>query len=269
MPIHATAIVDPRAEIDPSADIGPYAIIEAGVKIAAGCRIWPHAFIAQGTTLGLRVQVHPFATVGHHPQDVAWSGAPSYTTIGDDTLIREQASIHRGTKPESSTVVGQRVFVMATAHIGHNCTVGDGVILANSALLAGYVEVGSKAFLSGGASVHQFTRVGELAIAHGNARVTNDLPPYCMATDAGVVGLNVIGLRRAGFTAAERFELRVAYKTLYRSGMLFPAAIQAVAAMAQCGPTLRLLEWLRAPSKRGFLAYRNPQRVSQRSEADE
>lgn len=256
MPIHATAIVDKRAEIDPTADIGPYSIIEGGVKIGAGCRIWPHVFIGQGTTLGERVQVHPFSTVGHHPQDYSWSGAPSYTSVGDECMIREQASIHRGAKPESTTVVGKRVFVMATAHIAHNCVVGDGVVLVNGVALAGHVEVGAKAFMGGGALVHQFTRVGELAMIHGNSEVTNDFPPFCMMAHAGVIGLNVVGLRRAGVGAAERTELRQVYKAIYRQGLPMPKAIEAAAEIATFPLSRRLVEWLRMPSKRGYMGYR-------------
>ena len=127
MPIHPTAIIDKHAEIDPSAEIGPYAVVETGVKIGPGCKLWPHAYIAQGTTLAAQVRVYPFAVVGHYPQDLAWNETPSYTTVGEGTVIREHSAIHRGTPPETTTVVGKRCFIMSSGHVGHNCTVGDDV----------------------------------------------------------------------------------------------------------------------------------------------
>lgn len=262
MRIHPTAIVDKHAEIDSSAEIGAYAIVEAGVKVSADTKIYPHAYISQGTTIGQRCQIHPFAVVGHHPQDLKWVGTPSYTQIGDGTVIREGASVHRGTVPESTTIVGQRVYMMATSHVGHNCVVGDDVILANAVLLGGHVRVGQRAFIGGGTVIHQFTRVGELVVAGGGLRVTSDVPPFMMYGPAGVVGPNVIGLRRAGLTSEQRLEIRRAYKTLYRSGLLFRAAIERVAETVQTDPGRRLVEFLRASSKRGIAGCRKRSRVA-------
>jgi UDP-N-acetylglucosamine acyltransferase len=149
MGIHPTAIIDPTAELDADVEVGPYAIVEGGVRIAGGTRLYAHAYVSRGATLGRDCQVHPFAVVGHLPQDLKFTGAPSYTVVGDGTVVREHGSIHRGTMPESVTRVGKRVFVMATAHIGHNCDVGDDVVLANSAVLGGHVTVGARAFISG------------------------------------------------------------------------------------------------------------------------
>lgn len=250
--IHPTAIVDRRAEIDPAAEIGAYAMVEGGVRIGPQCVIWPHAFIAAGTTLGRAVQVHPFAVVGHPPQDRAWKGAPSYTQVGDETLIREHVSVHRGTAPESTTVIGQRVFLMAAAHVAHNCVVEDDVVLANGVLLAGHVRVGRRAFLGGNAVVHQFCRIGELAMIGGGLRVPNDVPPFMMVGPGGVVGPNVVGLRRADFTSEQRAELRLAHRTLYRSGLLFRDAVQRVAETVRTEAGRRLVEFLQAPSKRGI-----------------
>jgi len=256
MPIHATAIVDPAAEIDSSAEIGAYAIVEKDVRILAGARVYPHAYIAQGTTLGERCEVHPFAVVGHLPQDLKFEGASSYTRIGEATIIREHATIHRGTMPGSTTVVGRGCFIMSAGHIGHNCTVGDHVTMANGTMLAGHVEIGDRAFLSGNAMVHQFVRVGELVIASGGARVTNDVPPFMTVCPTGVVGPNVVGLRRAGLTSEERHEIRRAYKTLYRTGLPFSKAIELVAEMVQTAPGRRLMDFLRSPSKRTYMSYK-------------
>ena len=261
MPIHPTAIVDKSAEVDPSADIGAYAIIETGVRIGAGTKIHPHAYISQGTTLGRRCQIHPFAVVGHHPQDLAWEGTPSYTEIGDETIIREGASVHRGTMPESTTVVGKNVYMMATSHAGHNCMIGDGAILVNSVLLSGHVHVGQRAILAGGTRVHQFVRIGELAMI-GGVRVPDDVPPFMLVGPAGVVGTNGVGLRRAGFSSEERMEIRQAYKTLYRSKLMFREAIEWVAETVQTEPGRRLVEFLRGPSRRGYLGFKKRGRDS-------
>ena len=255
MPIHPTAIVDKHAEVDPTVDIGAYAIIEPGVKIGAETKIYPHAYVSQGTTMGRRCQIHPFAVVGHHPQDLAWEGTPSYTEIGDETIIREGASVHRGTMPESTTVVGERVYMMATSHAGHNCVIGDGAILVNSVLLSGHVQIGERAILAGGTRVHQFVRIGELAMISG-VRLTTDVPPFMLVGPAGVVGTNVVGLRRAGFSAEERAEIRRAYKTLYRSKLMFREAIEHVVETVRTAPGRRLVEFLRAESRRGYLGFR-------------
>jgi UDP-N-acetylglucosamine acyltransferase len=255
MPIHTTAIIDRSAEIDPSAEVGAYAIIEAGVRIASGAVIHPHAFIGRGTSLGERVQVHPFATVGHHPQDLAWQQVPSYTEIGPETIIREGASVHRGTKPESTTRLGRNVFVMACAHVAHNCVVGDEAILVNGVLLAGYVEAGAKAFFGGGVGVHQFARIGELAMIRGHAEVTMDVAPFMMVGPQGVVGPNTVGLRRAGFSPEQRQELRALYHAIFRARGGFRHAVEAAAAQAKTDPGRRLIEFLSAPSRRGFVGY--------------
>jgi UDP-N-acetylglucosamine acyltransferase len=250
--IHPTAIVDPGAEIADDVEIGAYAIVEAGVTIGSATRLWPHTFVGQGTTLGKRVQVHPFATVGHHPQDFGWDGAPSYTVVGDDTQIREHVSIHRGTKPETTTRIGQRCMLMATAHVAHNCTVGDDVVLANAALLAGYVSVGDRSFLGGGVGVHQFCRIGRLVMCRGHVEVFADVPPFTLVAPAGVVGLNVVGLRRAKLTADERHDLRRLYKRVYRSGMAMPEALTEARAAATTDRGREFLAFFDGESKRHY-----------------
>ncbi|MFN0138276.1 MAG: acyl-ACP--UDP-N-acetylglucosamine O-acyltransferase [Phycisphaerae bacterium] len=255
MPIHPTAIVERSAEIDPTADIGPYAVVETGVKIGAACKLWHHAFVATGTTLGERVQIHPFAVVGHPPQDLAWKGEPSYTRIGDDTIIREHATVHRGTMPESVTTVGKKCFLMSTAHVGHNCTVDDEVIFANAAILGGHVRVGRKAFISAAAIVHQFCRIGEFAMLGGVTRIPTDVPPFAMVMPGGVVGLNVVGLRRNGFSPAERAELRVIYKMIYRSKRSTRDAIADAAKLVQTPAGKRFVEFLQEPAKRPLMRY--------------
>lgn len=257
MSIHPTAIVDSSAEIDAAAEIGAYAVVEQNVRIGAEARLFAHGYVAEGTTLGRRCQVHPFAIVGHWPQDLKWTGVPSYTQIGDETIIREHVSIHRGTTPGSTTVIGQRCFIMSTGHIGHNCVVGDDVTIATGAMLAGHVEVGPRAFISGNVVLHQFMRVGELAMIGGNVALAQDVPPFMLVRFPQVIlGPNTVGLRRAGMSSEERFEVRRCYRTLYRSGLPFPKAVEQVVGLVRTDAGRRLLEFLRSPSKRGFLPYR-------------
>ena len=263
MPIHPTAIVDKTAEIDPTVEIGAYAIVEGNVHIGSGTRIYPHAYVAEGTTLGERCRIHPFAVVGHQPQDLKWDGKPSYTQVGDDTVVREHATIHRGTTPGSTTVVGRECYIMSTGHVGHNCTVGDRVVIVNGGLLGGHVHVGQRAFISGNAVVHQFVRIGELVMLAGLVRAINDVPPFMMYGPAGVVGPNVVGLRRAGWTSAERLEIRQCHRLLYRSGLHFPQAIERVAELVQTEPGRRLLAFLREPSKRGYAPLRRRGRAAE------
>jgi UDP-N-acetylglucosamine acyltransferase len=267
MLIHPTAVVDRSSEIDPTADIGPYAVIEGNVRIGPGTRIYPHAFIGEGTTIGQHCHIHPFAVVGHAPQDLKYKGGVSYTQIGDETVVREMAQIHRGVSPGSSTVVGRRCFIMATGHVGHNCVLGDDVKVANGALLAGHIEVGNGVFMSGNAVAHQFSRIGELVMVGGGARVPRDVPPFMSVVYEEVFGVNVVGLRRAGFTRAEREEIKNCFRILYRSGLAFPAAIAQVIETVQTEPGRRLAEFLKAPSRRAYM--HGPRRTRQTDAAVE
>ena len=263
MAIHPTAVIDPSAEIASSVDIGAYCIIESGVRVGPETRLWPHAYVCTGTTIGSRCQIHPFAIVGHHPQDLAWQANPSYTDIGDETVIREHAQVHRGTMPESRTIIGKRCYLMSVSHIGHNCRLGDDVKVATNSALAGHVSVGDKTFISGNSAVHQFVRIGELAMISGCLRVENDVPSFMMLGPLGVVGTNVIGLRRAGLSPAVRNEIRTAYKTLYRSGLAFREAIRRVAEQVRSEPARRLVAFLQGVSKRGYERFRGSQTSSE------
>ncbi len=252
MAIHPTAIIHPEARIDATAEIGPYVIIDGPVQIAPHVRIYGHAYLTGWTEIAAGCQIHPHAVVGHLPQDLAHDGSVSYCRIGEGTIIREGVSVHRGTGAETETVVGKRCFLMATAHVAHNCRVGDDVKMANCASLGGHVRVGNGAFISAGALAHQFVRIGELAIVGGNARALMDVPPFSMTDAHGrFAGLNAVGTRRAGFSPAERAELKMAFRVLYRSGLAFREAVERVAQSAKTAPAQRLVGFLRDPSRRG------------------
>lgn len=251
--IHATAVVDRRAEVAASADIGPYAIIDGPVRIGEHVRVYWHATVCGATTIGANCQIHPYATVGHVPQDLAYGDELSRCTLGEDTIVREYASIHRGTGEGTATTVGARCFIMANAHIGHNCEIGDDVKIVNGTLLAGHVKIGDAAFLSGMVGVHQFVRIGELAMIGGQAKLRMDVPPFFTAVHLNECsGVNVIGMRRAGYSVEDRTELRGAYRTLYRSGRTFTQAVDELDETLHTAPGRRLVDFLRARSKRGI-----------------
>jgi len=219
--IHKTAVVDAGAQLGAGVEIGPYACIEAGAVIGDGCRIGPHACVYGSTTLGPGCRVHASAVLGDVPQDTAYETCTSFVRIGRDCVIREGVTIHRGTKPDTATTVGDGCLLMAFSHLAHNVRLGRGVILANGVLLAGYVSVDDGAFLSGNAMVHQFCRVGTLAMMGGGSGVSVDLPPFCTTapvTMNRLLGLNVVGMRRAGLAQEERTAVRRAYRALFQEG---------------------------------------------------
>lgn len=250
--------MDPKAEIAPTADIGPYAIIDGPVRIGAGTRIYWHATVCGRTEIGENCRIHPYAVIGHEPQDLAYNSEDSACRIGDNTIVREYASIHRGTGESSATIVGKRCFIMASAHVGHNCRIGDDVKIVNATLLAGHVDIGDAAFVSGMAGVHQFVRIGELAMIGGQAAIRMDVPPFFTVVRWGECsGVNLVGLRRAGYGSEDRKELREAYRVLYRSGQTFSKAVGELDKMLRTDPGRRLVQFLQAPSKRGITGGRD------------
>jgi UDP-N-acetylglucosamine acyltransferase len=221
MAIHPTAIVSPKAELDASVEVGPHAIIEEHVKIGAGTRVWANALITGHTEIGRENEIHMGAVIGHEPQDLKFDRKTrSYLRIGDRNVFREYCNVHRGTEPESATIIGSDCYLMATSHVGHNCVIGNGVIICNCALVAGYAHVGDRAFLSGGVLIHQFTHVGRLAMFQGAAKVSMDVPPFTLAAGTNEVhALNLVGLRRAKVSRDAVSELKKLFKLFYLSGL--------------------------------------------------
>jgi UDP-N-acetylglucosamine acyltransferase len=253
MAIHPTALIDKRAEIDPSVEIGAYVIVDGPVRIGPQTRVYAHAYLTGATQIGAGCQIHPFAVIGHVPQDIGYGGTETYCTIGDGTIIREGVTIHRGTEEGSTTIVGKHCFLMAHSHVAHNCVVGDNVVLANAVLLGGHVHVGVGSFLGGSANAHQFVRIGERVMAQGLAKMSMDVPPYFMVADLNrCVGVNIVGMRRTGLSSAERTEIRDAYRLLYRSGMTFRKAVDQLATIVKTEPGRRLVAFLQSESRRGF-----------------
>jgi len=229
--IHTTAVVESGAELGQDVSVGPFAYVEAGARLGDGCVIGAHAAILRHACLGARCRVHAGAVLGDLPQDLGFKGGESFVRIGDDCVLREGVTVHRGTQAGTETKIGNRCYLMASAHVAHNVTRGDGVILANGVMLGGYVQIGDKAFLSGNCMVHQFTRVGRLAMMGGGSGTSKDVPPFCTVRPLGfnrILGLNVVGMRRAGLTPAQRAEARAAFKLLYRSGLSVGDAVRAI-----------------------------------------
>jgi UDP-N-acetylglucosamine acyltransferase len=253
MAIHPTAVIDPKAELDTSVEVGAYAIVDGPVRIGPNTRLFPHAYVSGWTTIGERCELHPFSVVGHTPQDFHHSGERSYCRIGNGVIIREGVSIHRGTQPESVTEIGDDCFFLASSHVGHNCRLGRGVKVLPFVGVAGHVEIDDAVILSAGSLIHQFVRIGKLAYTAANARVAMDVPPFMMCHgESTIVQHNVIGMRRAGYDTQAAREIRRAYHTLYRDGLLFSRAIEALAGEVHTDAGRLLVEFLQAPSKRGI-----------------
>jgi len=252
MNVSPHAVVSKKAKIASDVEIGPFALIEDDVELAAGVKIWPHAYIRGGTSIGEGTQVHMGAVIGHEPQDLTYQGKKTYTRIGKRNVIREYATIHRGTKEGSATIIGDDCFFMAVSHAGHNCEIGNHVIVANGALLAGYVSVGDAAFISGNVVIHQFCRIGTLAMIGGFSGVNQDVPPYMLVRGPSTVrSLNLVGLRRAKVARESIASLKEAYKLLYLSGLNTKQALEEIKKL-KSSPELGTMVQFIESSKRGI-----------------
>ncbi len=228
--IDPRAVVHPEARLHEGVVVGPYAVIEEDVEIGENTVVAAHAVIKRWTTIGTDCTIGEFALLGGAPQDINYTGFPSYLKVGNGNVIREFVSIHRASRENETTVVGDGNFIMAYAHIGHDCVIGNNTIITNYAGLSGFVQVEDRAIISGHVGIHQFVRIGSLAIVSGCSGVAQDVPPYAIAAGrpAEVAGVNVIGLRRAGFSPAERKAIQKAFKILFFSGMNLSHAIEEV-----------------------------------------
>ncbi len=229
--IHPTAIVDPEAKIGEGVEIGPYSIIENDVHIGEGTRIGPHVVIRQGTTIGKRCQIFQFSSIGEAPQAVAYKGEKTSLIIGDENIVRECVTLHRGTvKGGGKTIIGNRNFFMAYSHVAHDCQIGNQVVLANGATLAGHILIEDHAVIGGLAAVHQFCRIGTHAFVSGVTGVVLDIPPYMLAAGsrAKLFGLNSVGLKRQQFREETIRALKTSYRIIFRSGLTLEKAIKKV-----------------------------------------
>jgi UDP-N-acetylglucosamine acyltransferase len=253
--IHPTAVVHPGAVIADEAEIGPYCVIGEHVSVGERSRLLAHVVVNGYTTLGADCRIYPFASVGMASQDRKYHSERSFTAIGDRTVLREYVSVHRATGEDQSTTIGTDCLILAYVHIAHNCSVGNFVTISNNAQMAGHVSVEEHAVIGGMAGFHQFVRVGAYAMVGGMARISRDVPPFFLAegNPPDVHGLNSVGLRRAGFPAADIAELKECYRMLYHSGRNISQARAALKEMVQTDAGRRLVAFIEAESDRGIL----------------
>jgi UDP-N-acetylglucosamine acyltransferase len=255
--IHPLAVVSPHAEVGTGVRIGPFCVVEAGVVLGDGCHLASRVTVKSGTVLGRDNLVHEGTILGGMPQHVHMPEYPGVVTIGDGNVIRENVTVHRAMNAGNVTQIGSRCLLMVGSHVAHDCMIGDGVIMTNNSLLGGHVTVGDKAFISGAVGVHQFCRIGRLAMVGGQARVTQDVPPF-VTVDGGttmIVGLNKVGLRRAGFSVQDLAQLKAAYRTIYRSGLTWEETLDVLRTQFTDGPAAEFLPFF-IGGKRGFVQER-------------
>ena len=249
--------------------IHPTAIVEEGARLGADCQIHAYAVVRRWAILGDGVVVHPFAVVGGDPQDLKFDGvSPSCVRVGARTSIRESVTINRGTHRDSVTTIGEDCLLMAGSHVGHDCTIGNRVVIANAVLLAGHVTVGDHAILGGGAGFHQFLRIGERTIVGGGSRMTMDIPPFSMAAERSeMIGLNLVGLKRSGFSRDAVLEIKEAYRAVYgRRTSRREAAAAALSSGAYKTPEARRFLEFFGSGTRGFVRCRQEADAEERME---
>jgi UDP-N-acetylglucosamine acyltransferase len=229
--IHTTAIVDPRARLAEDVEVGPFSVIGPDVEIGPGSRIGPHVVVKGPTVLGARTRIFQFASVGEDCQDKKYAGEPTRLVMGDDNVIREGVTLHRGTAQDrGETTIGSRNLFMAYVHVGHDCIIGSDCVLANQATLAGHVTLGNFVILGGLSAIHQFCHFGDYAMAGGGSIITKDTPSFLMinGNPAKPHGLNLVGLKRRGFSAEAIRALNDSYRLVYRQGLTVAQALAEI-----------------------------------------
>jgi UDP-N-acetylglucosamine acyltransferase len=255
--IHPLAVVSPHAELGNNVRIGPFCVVEAGVVLGDGCHLAGRVTIKSGTVLGRDNLVLEGTVLGGMPQHIHMPEHPGTTEIGDGNVFRENVTVHRALEAGHVTRIGNRCLFMVAAHAAHDCVVEDNVVLTNGSMLGGHVQVGQRAYVGGAVGVHQFCRIGQLAMIGGCARVIRDVPPFIMldGDTAMVVGLNKVGLRRAGFTANDILDLKAAYRIIYRSGLMWQEMLDTLQSEFAAGPAAEFREFFLG-GKRGFVQER-------------
>jgi UDP-N-acetylglucosamine acyltransferase len=251
--VACTARVHPETTVGPRATIGEFCVVERDVEIGAECLLEPYVYVKRWTTLGPKNEISAGTVLGTDPLDKDFTGERSYLRIGAGNKIREHYTISRGTSPESATEIGDGNYIMTSGHIAHNCRIASNTVIASCALIAGYAEVEDQAFISGGVVVHQFSKIGRLAMIGGNTRVNSDVPPFFLYAghDVQAKGLNLVGLRRAGYKPSDVAALKQAYRILYRSKLKLEEALEKIETEIPTPETLHLVKFIRR-SERGI-----------------
>ncbi len=266
MKIHPSAIVSPKAELGVDIEIGPYCIVESGVRIADRCRLVAHVNVRTGTTLGCDTTVYEGTVLGGLPQHANLKTEPGCVIIGERNVFREHSTVHRAMSRGEVTRIGNDCYFMVGAHVAHDCQISDRVILTNGTMLGGHVEVGERACLGGNVAVHQFCRIGRLAMVGGCTKVVQDVPPFVLTDGATalVVGLNTVGLRRAGLDRQQILDLKAAYRLIYRKGLAFRETLVALEEQFSQGVASEFAEFFQG-GQRGFVQERRrPPRMALR-----
>lgn len=253
--IHPTAIVGDKASLGSNIKIGPYAVVEDNVEIGNDCEIGPHAVMYDGARIGNRVKIKQCASVSNVPQDLKFANEKSLFIIGDDTVVREFAALHRGTKETGVSSVGKNCLLMAYSHVPHDCTIGDNCIIANSVQIGGHSRIEDYVIIGGNTGVHQFAAIGEHSMVAATIMVSQDVPPFILAgrSPARYLGLNVVGLRRRGFNTEDIETIKQAYSLLYDKGMNVSQAVKLIE--NELGSNIhvkKILEFI-GKSKRGIV----------------
>jgi UDP-N-acetylglucosamine acyltransferase len=253
--IHPTAIVDPETEISSEVEIGPYSIIGKHVSIGSGTVIGSHVVIESDVTIGPDCRIFQYAAIGAPPQSLKYKGERTYIKIGRGSIIREFVTIHRGTEFGGGiTEIGEECFLMAYTHIAHDCIIGRKVVMSNNATLGGHITIGEYATIGGLVAIHQFVKIGDHAFVGGKAAVVKDIPPFVIAAGdrAKLHGLNIVGLKRHGFSRKTLSELKKVYRIVFRIGITLNEAIERVTAeVEQLPEVINFIEFIKS-SERGI-----------------
>lgn len=256
--VHPTAVIAPEVELADNVEIGAHVVIEGKVRIGPECVIRPQAILCGPLTMGRGNTVYSGAVLGERPQHLKYHNEPTSVEIGDGNIIREFVTIHRGTTDRMKTVIGNNNFLMVNSHIGHDCIIGNNIIICNGAQIAGHCVIEDNAYLSGNCCVHQFVRIGRLSLLSGCAITTKDMPPFIMQQGIdNVVGMNIVGMRRAGLNSEQMNSVRRAFRILFREGNPLNVALGRITAeLGHVDSVQELLTFLGQPG-RGINAMRN------------
>ncbi len=254
--VHPTALISPEADLGDHVQVGPYVVIEGDVRIGPGCTLKPGAQLFGPLTMGSNNTVYSYAILGEAPQHLKYKGEPTRVEIGDNNIFRESVTVHRGTTESWTTKIGSNNFFMANAHVAHDCVVGNNCLMANGAMLGGHCVVEDNVLLSGNATVHQFVRIGRLALLSGLSGTSKDIPPFIIQQNINVVmGVNVIGMRRAGIKTQAIDAVRKAFHILFRQSHVLPHALALVEKqLGEVAEVQELIRFIRA-SHRGINGY--------------
>ncbi len=249
--IHPTAIISPESELADDVQIGPYSVLEGAVRLGSGCVLKSFVHLVGPLTMGRNNTVYSGCVLGEQPQHIRYAGEPTSTEIGDGNVFREHVTLHRATTQSWTTRVGSGNFFMAHSHVAHDCAIGNQCILANGALLGGHCTLEDGVYLSGNCAVHQFVRLGRLALLSGVSGATKDVPPFVIQQHINcVVGINVVGMRRAGISHADIDAVRKVFHLIYRQGLSMPNALQQIEQeLSEVGVAQEMVSFIRRSTR--------------------